>query len=167
MISKVSFLIVLIFILSSAAQVAPESRKSYLEDIFIWKVSDELKFSVHEEKKFQEIQKDLNKKKSNLNKKIQSSLEKLPDVRKQSDNQVKVHLDKHRNLLRSYNQLSVEEFDGMRKLLGSKKFVEYLQIKNDLTNKVKLLLVGEKEKKDSAGEKINLSLPAPKVILQD
>ena len=90
MISKVSFLTFLLFTLSATAQVAPDSRKSYLEDIFIWKVSDELKLSVREEKKFQEIQKDLNKKKSNLNKEIQSSLEKLSEVRKQSDK----HLNK-------------------------------------------------------------------------
>ena len=45
-----------------------ELKKTYLEDIFIWKMSDELKLTAQEERQFTEINKMLNKKKSEINK---------------------------------------------------------------------------------------------------
>ena len=58
-------------IVASTAEV--DLKKSHLEDIFIWKMSDELKLTAKQEREFTEINKLLNKKKSELNRKIQDT----------------------------------------------------------------------------------------------
>lgn len=134
-----------------------EIKKNQLEDIFIWKMSDELKLTVQQEKSFTEISKDLNRKKSELNRKIQETIQNL-----NSENQ-EVKLQNYRKFMSEYNQLSLKEFDSIKKLLGTRKFAEYLQIKNELTSKVKSILIGEKapEKKEQS-----VKLPPPKVIVE-
>lgn len=152
-----SFLSFISFVIFAASSDL-ETKKTYIEDIFIWRMSDELKLSAAEEKKFTEIHKDLNKKKSDLNKKIQEITQSLshPD-----DTKI-MHL---RKVIQSYNQISIEEFDSMKRLLGLKKFAEYLQIKSELTSRVKSLLSGEKTNgKDKKEE--GLKLPPPQVIIE-
>ncbi len=146
-----------------------DSRKSYLADIFIWKISEELKLTAAEEKKFTEIQKDLNLKKLELNKSIQSSIESFPSVKENSNRDIDKKLDRHYLLIKEYNQLALDEYQKMRKLLGPGRFLNYLKIKNDLTQKVKSLLAGDVEKKDlkSEKEKTNTPLPPPKVIVEE
>ncbi|MBC7742955.1 MAG: hypothetical protein H7061_12215 [Bdellovibrionaceae bacterium] len=146
--------------LSSGAEA--EVKKTHLEDIFIWKMSDELKLSAKDEKKFTEIQKDLNKKKSELNREIQASILTLAASSETSSINLKVALKRHRELLVQYNQLGIIEFDLIKKLLGERKFANYLEIKSELTSKVKSLLIGEKDKK----EPTTTALPTPKIIIE-
>ena len=162
MLKKLSFLFISIFVIHAFSQDA-EVKKTYLEDIFIWRISDELKLSAQDEKKFTEIQKNLNKKKAELNKKIQEATLVIADNSKNSTKQIEASLNAYRKLLAEYNQLSLNEFDSLKKLLGSKKFSEYLQIKAELTSKVKSLLIGDKDKKEEAPA---TNLPAPKVIVE-
>lgn len=132
------------------------NKKTHLEDIYIWKISDELKLSVNEEKQFTEINKALNKKKSEINKKIQDLIAQM----KEDDSEAV--LKNYRSLLLEYNQLSISEFDSIKKLLGAKRFVSYLKIKNELNTKLKSILAGEKpaEKKEVG------KLPPPKIIIE-
>jgi hypothetical protein len=154
---------IFLFLFPWAARAASEveAKKSYIEDIFIWRMSDELKLSAEEEKKFTAIHKDLNKKKAELNKDIQELMAAAPKENTESN------LKKLRQAIKSYNQISLDEFDSMKKLLGVKRFASYLQIKSELTSKVKSLLSGEKppeekEKKEAASP----NLPPPQVILE-
>ncbi len=135
-----------------------DTKKTHLEDIFIWKISDELRLSVQEEKQFTEISKSLNRRKSEINKKIQDCIKKLNENSSQAD------LANYRKLLTEYNQLSVAEYDGIKKILGTKKFITYIKIKNELTSKLKSVLTGEKngEKKET----VSKDLPPPKVIIE-
>lgn len=155
--------LILFFLLSlpivSFATSELETKKTYIEDIFIWRMSDELKLTASEEKKFTEIHKELNRKKSELNKEIQDVTQRLagPD-----ETQVK----KLRKLIQNYNQISLDEFDAMKKLLGLKKFAEYLQVKSELTSRVKLLLSGEKTNDKDKKEASNTKLPPPQVIIE-
>ena len=166
LISKILFsTAILFFSIETFAQT--DSRKSYLEDIFIWKMTDELKLSIPEEKKFGEIQKNLNKRKLDLNKSIQNSIATLADLKNKSAFQINAKLNQHRELLKKYNHVALEEFEAMLKILGPIKFVEYLRIKNDLTNKMKSLLAGEDEKKNLKEEKSFSVLPPPKVIIEN
>ena len=168
---KIYFLIAVSFLflpLTSFAQ-QNDSRKSYLEDIFIWKMSEELKLTALEEKKFAEIQKDLNQKKLELNKSIQNSIESFSSIKENSVRESDKKLDQHFILIKKYNQLALDEFQKMRKLLGSQRFLTYLKIKNELTQKVKSLLAGESDKKElkPEKEKTNDPLPPPKVIVEE
>ena len=134
-----------------------EVRKTQLEDIFIWKMSDELKLTTKEEKDFTEVSKALNKKKADINHQIQDAIQNL------NVGNADANLKKYRKLMSDYNQLSLNEFDSIKKLLGTAKFMDYLKVKNDLTSKVKSLLVGDKsnDKKEAA-----VKLPPPKVIVE-
>lgn len=134
-----------------------EVKKTYLEDILIWKISNELKLTAQEERKFTEINKSLNKQKADINRKIQESVQSMSENNPQS-------LEKHKKLIQAYNQISVSEFDSIKKLLGAKKFINYLKLKSELTTKVKAILIGEKnnEKEDKKSK----SLPPPKVIVE-
>lgn len=134
-----------------------EIKKNQLEDIFIWKMSDELKLTAQQEKSFTEISKELNRKKSELNRKIQEAIQNLNAKNQESG------LQNYRKLMTEYNQLALKEFDSIKKLLGTQKFAEYLQVKHELTTKVKSILIGERtgEKKDAA-----VKLPPPKVIVE-
>ena len=152
------FLLLVTPILSFAASSELETKKTYIEDIFIWRMSDELKLSASEEKKFTEIHKDLNKKKSELNKEIQEITQSLSNPDESKVKQL-------RKVILSYNQISIQEFDSMKKLLGLKKFAEYLQIKSELTSRVKSLLSGEKTN-DKEKKEGSANLPPPQVIIE-
>jgi hypothetical protein len=120
-------------------------------------MSDELKLSAQEEKQFTEISKDLNRKKTELNHKIQQLTQSLPESGSE------VELRQYKKLLQQYSQISIEEFEAVKKLLGPRKFVSYLKIKSELTSKMRSILIGEKtEKKENSGK----NLPAPKVIVE-
>ncbi len=137
------------------------AKKNYLEDIFIWKISDELKLTAKEEKSFSEIIKNLNQKKTDLNRKIQTELEALNS--KAAD----VQLKKYRQLLQEYNQLTITEFDSVKKIFEAQKFIQYLKLKNELTNKMKSILAGEHSDSSKSSESSSdKKLPLPRVIIE-
>jgi len=68
--------VITLFFLFGFRTYSQENKKNQIEDIFIWKMSDELKLSAAEEKQFSEIYRKLNQKKSNLqNELVQLSYE--------------------------------------------------------------------------------------------
>lgn len=138
---KISFFLLLLSVSSIA-------KKNSVEDIFIWKVSDELKLSAQEEKKFADILRELNRQKSELQTKLSTlSYEKKSDT-----------LIKFKKTLIEYNNLSLREFDKMKSLLGEKKFLDYLAIKQDINLKLKSMVLGEEQK--AKGK----TLPPPQII---
>ena len=151
-----TLLLLLIFPLCSFAANEADTKKTHLEDIYIWKMSDELKLSAREEKEFTEINRSLNKQKSDLNKKIQDAITRL------QPGDGEAALKNYKKLLAQYNEISLTEFDSIKKLLGTKKFISYLKIKNELNTKLKNILIGER-----ANDKKELSkLPPPKVVFE-
>ena len=153
-------ILISIFSINAYSNNEAELKKSHLEDIFIWKISDQLKLTANEEKQFTDINKALNKKKSELNKKIQEAVQNL--TAEHSETQLKAY----KKLVQDYNQISISEFEDIKKLLGTKKFISYLKIKNELTTKLKSILVGDKlaENKRDANSK---PLPPPKIIIEN
>lgn len=138
--------------------VAQTEKRNQLEELFIWKLSDELKLSPVEEKKFTDTVKDLNKKKSELNHQLQESIEKMSKAAttKKRDEE----LVRYRKTLQSYNHISEEEFDRLKPLLGADRMVQYLQVKQDLTNRIKSMLANP----EASPKTEKKPLPAPKVI---
>ena len=154
-----NFLFTFLFLFSTSTFGSNEgdARKAHLEDIFIWKMSDELKLSAREETQFTEISKSLNRKKTELNHQIQQLTQSLPDSGSEAE------LRQYKKLLQQYSQVSIEEFESLKKLLGAKRFVSYLKIKSELTSKMKSILIGEKADKKEGNAKI---LPSPQVIVE-
>lgn len=126
-----------------------------IEELFIWKISDELKLSTKEEKSFADLFRDLNRKKSNLAHLQDETLTKLSVSTKEKDRTA--GLSDYRKQILEYDKIQLREFDDMKKILGPERLSKYLSVKRDLTNKVKSLLTEKTEKKDS-------ELPVPKVI---
>lgn len=152
-------LIVLFFsIISFSSNSETDVKKNHLEDIFIWKMSDELKLTAPEEIKFTDINKQLNRRKSEINRNIQISIQSL------TESDTEAALKRHKKLIQEYNDISVSEFESIKKLLGTKKFISYLKLKNELNSKVKSILIGEKSA-DRDERKIK-NLPPPKVIIE-
>ncbi|KYG67319.1 hypothetical protein AZI86_09995 [Bdellovibrio bacteriovorus] len=148
--------ILLLFNLFSAASLAAEKRNQ-LEELLIWKMSDELNLSSIEEKKFAEILKNLNEEKASLNQALQSSVEAMG---KASTSKTKeAELAKYKRLTQNYGKLGEQEIDRLKPLLGVDRLVQYLNIKQDLTNKIKTLLSSE-----NSGGKNAKPLPSPKII---
>lgn len=149
---------ILLFSLPLHAQSASTPKKNSVEDIFIWKVSDELKLSATEEKKFADIHRDLNKQKMLL----ATQLQKLSFQSKENPQLPQSHasniIKNYKKTLMAYNDLSLQELDKMKTLLGDKKFLDYLAIKQDINLKLKSLVLGEEPKAKPA------KLPPPQII---
>ncbi len=82
------------------------TKKNQIEDIFIWKISDELQLSAKQEKQFDDIHRSLNKKKSELSEQIKNT---QIDIKKSNPRlttpaQIKL-IKKNRLILPQLNQL--------------------------------------------------------------
>ena len=135
-----------------------ETKRNQLEELFIWKMSDELKLTSSEEKKFTDIVKTLNKKKADLNQTLQTSIEqmgKASTLKKKEE-----ELNRYRKDLQAFNRVSEEEVDQIKQLLGVERTIQYLQFKQDIANRIKATLANP----DAPLKIEKKNLPAPKVI---
>jgi hypothetical protein len=112
--------------------------KNRVEELFIWKISDEMKLSVSEEKTFSDLIRALNQKRHTANENLQNTLKKMTEVKTTKDKE-KLYSE-HRRYLKSYNDISVEEVDRIEKLFGTDRATQYFVLKNDLTNRLKNFL---------------------------
>ncbi|KHD89844.1 MAG: hypothetical protein OM95_01940 [Bdellovibrio sp. ArHS] len=150
------FAISVLFVHSFSFAVQAAEKRNQLEELLIWKMSDELKLTPVEEKKFTDLVKELNRKKSDLNHEMQLSIEKM---QKATTTKVKEdELSKYRKNLQSYGRIGEEEFDKLKPLLGAERLVQYLVIKLDLTNRIKSMLTNPEAGKGGK------PLPSPKLI---
>ncbi len=144
----------LVFTFASADEGA--AKKNQLEELFIWKLSDELKLGPSEEKKFADLVRSLNQKKLEGTLKIEQVTKEFLSAK--TDKEKENVLKNLKNVYRDYNNLSIRELDEMKKLLGIQRLTTYLEVKQELTAKVKSLLIQRKD------EPIKKDLPPPKII---
>ncbi|WP_413582501.1 hypothetical protein [Bdellovibrio sp. HCB288] len=142
------------------AQGKTVAKRNQLEELMIWKMSDELKLSATEEKKFSEIIKNLNTKKSDLNRSLQTSLETMVNSKDSKKREQEFLL--YKKTLQSFNKVSEEELDKLKPLLGTERTIQYLQIKQDLATRIKATLTNP----DAPMKDDKKPLPAPKVIIE-
>ncbi|MEN0057522.1 MAG: hypothetical protein AAGB31_01705, partial [Bdellovibrio sp.] len=145
-----------IFILIGSSSIKAAEKRNQLEELLIWKMSDELKLGSSEEKKFTDIVKSLNEKKAELNQALQASVEKMGSLTTTKSKEEE--LTRYRKVLQNYSRLNEEEYDRLKPLLGTEKMTQYLVIKQDLTNRIKNMLANP-----DSGTKNNKALPQPKV----
>lgn len=148
------FFLVVLFLLSNIAFAV--EKRSQLEELIIWKMSDELKLTAQEEKKFTDIIRQINDKKSAVNVALKESLVKL---KKAQGKEQEKELRLYRQILVDYNNLSLYEFDSLKPLLGVERMIKYVDLKQDLIERIKTMLMTP----DSSTQKKN-KLPEPKVI---
>ena len=161
-------LAMMVFIFLSVSAFA----QNKVEQLFLWKISDELKLNVQEERKLISIVQALNQKKIRLT----LQMEKQADlfVKATSNGERVMTFQAYERTLKEHNQLNLEELNSIKALLGLERLSKYLYIKKDFTEKVKSLLVTQdKSEKDTITsnsneeeppKKLLKSLPPPKII---
>ncbi|MCE3010100.1 MAG: hypothetical protein LW875_05765 [Proteobacteria bacterium] len=122
-----------------------EASKNRLEELFIWKVSEELKLSVTEEKQFSDTVRELNLKRFYFNEEIQKHLVAMGST---EASKAKSKLSLYRQTLKKYQDVNLEEIDRMQKILGPQKANQYFVLKNDLSQKLKNMISNPEKSKD-------------------
>ncbi len=131
-------------------------KRNKLEELLIWKMSDEMKLTPVEEKKFSGIVRDINKRKSQFSQDLQKSVEKMNAAK--TDKEREDMLIQYRKGLQQYGRMAEEEFDRLKPLLGPGRMVQYILIKQDLTNRIKTMLLNPEASETTK------PLPQPKLI---
>lgn len=119
-------------------------QKTKLEQLFLWKMSEELKLSIKEEKLLSEIVQDLNKRRQDLAEKIQEQIKSM--AHEKAPAQLEKSLAQYKKNLKLQSDLNTEEIDRVKKALGTEKAAQYLFVKSELSVKVKGLLLSPGEK---------------------
>jgi hypothetical protein len=148
-------LLVLLFFTSLPSFAENEKQIKKFEDLFIWKVSDELKLTHKEETLVSEIIRDINKRKQQSNIEIETLYKNLKDETSESGR--KAVFNKIRAAHKNQLGITLDELDRMNKGIGLKKLGQYLELKRDLTEKIKSIWTNSEKKSDK-------DLPPPKVI---
>lgn len=143
-----------------------------VEQLFLWKISDELKLNVQEEKKLTSIVQTINQKKIRLTQQMEKQADLF--VKASSNGERSMTYQAYERTLKEHNQLNLEELTTIKSLLGLERLAKYLFIKKDFTEKVKSLLVSQdKSEKDPTApasheeetpKKPMKVLPPPKII---
>lgn len=120
--------------------------KNKTEEIYIWKLSDELKLSTKEEQTFSEYIRDINKKRMTINQSIQENIQQMSKVK--SKNEQEKLLNQHKSLLKKFSELNLDEVEKISKLLGPEKGVQYFVLKNEMNSRFKELLLTSDRKKE-------------------
>lgn len=142
LIVKSLFIFSCLFVFSSA--VGAVDARNKVEELFIWKISDELKLSVPDEKSLADLLRGLNQRRAKVNEDLQATIKKMAEARTPKERE-KI-LAEHKKLLKVYADLSIEEVDRIQKMLGSEKATQYFVLKNDLTNRLKSMLAAPDKK---------------------
>lgn len=145
------------FVSATEVSSAESSQKAklQLEDLLIWKITDELKLTPDAEKKISDVIKGINKKKHDVNIEIEKLTKEI--IKSQDDKAKSKAYNELRKKLQSHGMIAVEELEQVKAAIGIKKLGQYLEVKNDISEKVKNLIMPNDKK---GGKK----LPPPKVI---
>lgn len=158
----VKSLIPLIFLFQISNAAGADDSKNRVEELFIWKISDELKLSVPEEKSFSLMIKTLNERRARVNGDLQDILKRLSESKTTKEKEKL--LAEQKRLLRSYNELSLEEADKVQKLFGTDRAAQYFVLKNDLTNRLKTALISSDKGTNTVPSVAPTKLGPPQVI---
>ena len=105
--------------------------------------------------------KTLNERRSRVNDDLQNILKRLSDSK--TTREKEKLLAEQKRLLRSYNELSLEEAEKVQKLFGIDRTAHYFVLKNDLTNRLKTALISS-DKGAVAAPIVQVKLGPPTVI---
>ena len=138
--------LLLIFSLGGQAQESKEQKanppkKSYkerLEQIFVWKMSDELGLNAAEDQKFREFLLESNKNRTRYATEANDTLERLQETA--SDAQRKALLDRYIGLLKIDGASAATEIHEIRKIIGDTRAVKYLRVKEKLRKRLRKLI---------------------------
>ena len=143
-----SFFIALLILCFVSFHPVAAHAKNNLEELIIWKLSDELKLPAETEKKFTEALRKYNDKKNEFSQIIEGQIQILRKV--PSDKERQIWLERYRKTLVDFNAIILSEHDDIRKILGDEKFVKYLELKSDLSSRIKNLMLSKEQTPNEA-----------------
>jgi len=121
----------------SPSPVLPKEN-SRVEELMIWQISESLDLPVKLEAKLSQLIHELNSKKSELSRNVETSLKALEGQKDAAATQLA--LRQYRRALQAYGDISLQEVDRMRELLGHQKAAQYFLVKGNFTNRIRQLL---------------------------
>jgi hypothetical protein len=133
-------------------EILVDRERRRLEELFIWKISEELKLPVEMETSFAEAIRSLNREKAKANSDVARALDELN--RAQSVNQSKTRTEteravrKYEQAWKTYGALPLREVSRMRAILGSERLGKYLIAKSQMAEKLKALSAREASEQD-------------------
>lgn len=135
-----------------------ERERRRLEEVFIWKMSEELRLSVEIETTFAEAIRALNREKHSANSEVSQSLAALGKSKSPKDRDQA--LKRYERAWRSYGELPIREVSRMRPILGPEKLGQYLVAKSQMAERLKALSTGSPNAGAAAGTAVMAS-PTP------
>lgn len=117
---------------------ASSKERSRLEELFIWKTSEELKLPPSSEQKYAETIHSLNSRRREANSKMDEALASLAQVKTKAETEKA--LAAHRAALREVQAVQTAEIDRLRPLLGPEKLAQYIVVKSSILEKLKTML---------------------------
>lgn len=135
-----------------------ERERRRLEEVFIWKMSEELRLSVEIETTFAEAIRALNREKHLANSEVSQSLAALGKSKSPKDRDLA--LKRYERAWRSYGELPLREVSRMRPILGTEKLGQYLVAKSQMAERLKALSTGSQSAGAAGGSAIMAS-PTP------
>jgi hypothetical protein len=132
---RLSFAFFCVGIAFSKPALSDTSKK--VEDLFIWKVSDELKLSTKQEQQFSKMIRDLGAQKAEISEKIQKNILAL-SLKKGKG--LRVALTDYKKSLKELNQINLREIELIEGQFGPEKAAQYIQLKQTLAEQIKSAL---------------------------
>ena len=152
----ISLLIIGFILIVNDLYAAPNSGEERFHKLFLWKVSEELKLSVEEEKKLSEFVLKNYQNREATKREIKEYLSKMEKAKKtKAQNQL---LRGYKTALSQLKESQVKELEGVHNILGTQKALSYVLLQNKLNEKLKALL------SDPSQETSKKSFSKPKVI---
>lgn len=137
---------------------ASDKNRQRIQELFIWKVSDQLELTPEEDKAFRTIIEELNNKKQEASIKMKATVRALE---KAKDEKTRVQLlGKYESELQTYLATQTEEISKLQKLFDAEKMSKYLVVKAKLTESLRILM-------GSGSSKPKPKLAKPKVEIEN
>ncbi len=134
-----------------------QREKRRLEELFIWKMSEELKLSVETEGAFAEAIRSLNREKAKANVAVAEALNAIDKVqnsdRAKSKKEMEKAVKRYESAWRLYGALPLREVSRLRAILGPEKLGRYLVAKSVMAEKLTALSVKTAETEAGGGAK--------------
>ena len=165
----ISFLTLIFISLPSFSQNPHYALNSRVEELFVWKLSEELKLTVKEEKEITVMISELNQKKAQSNEKLDGLIQKMSQLlaHESASKELAATLKEYRKALSDYNAISNQEIDQVTKILNLEKSLKYFVVKSDLSRRIRGLLSMPDHRNprwQEPGKSETQSLGEPKVI---
>lgn len=123
---------------SAERNSASGKHSSRLEELFIWKISEELKLTPDDEPRFAKIIRSLNTQRRKATDDMEQAVQKLQSAKTKAETEKALAL--HRKALAAYQESQLDELDRLKKLMGPEKLARYLIVKNQINEQLKTLL---------------------------